>query len=55
MRQTLTLKISPHIAGVAALTPSCFLSRHGTFTPPIPADTIDFPHAGDTTKRSESQ
>ena len=47
VRQTVTLKMSPHIAGVAAWALSSFLPRHGAFTPPIFADTIDFPHAGD--------
>ena len=46
MRQTLTLKISPHIAGAAAWTPFRFLPRKG-HSAPISADTIDFLDAGD--------
>ena len=54
MRQTLTLKISPHIAGVAAWTLSCFPPQHGTFTPPSLRTPSTFPMRV-TTKRSESQ
>ena len=48
MRQTLTLKIVPHIARAAAWALSYFLLRHRTFIPPpISAGAVDFPRAGD--------